>query len=179
MRKKKWRGLFLLAPGLCLMAFATLQLMTAPKLLQYAVAAPAPEVVQDMRTDDEQAADDRQTDAPTQMRSDALKKLAEDARERLTELSGNLTAYTISAERAGTALSGDDEGSANARLVAAGERYFDVYPRYLLSGRLPDPDELKHGDPVIVLDVDLAIKLFAISEPIDRVVTIGDHVFCE
>ncbi|MGJ4850041.1 ABC transporter permease [Bacillota bacterium Meth-B3] len=179
MRKKKWRGLFLLAPGLCLMAFASFQLMTAPKLLQYAVAAPAPEAAQDAKgADPEQDAEGRPTgDDPAPMRSDALKRLAEDANERLTELSANLTAFTICAERAGVALSSDDEGSASARLVAAGERYFDVYPKYLLSGRLPDPDELKYGDPVVVLDVDLAIKLFSISEPIDRVVTIDAHAY--
>ncbi len=184
MRKKKTKKghLFLLVPGLCLMALALSQLLRAPDLLQYVAQAPQPVAVQAESAGDEQNGteeEDREAspgDAP-EMTHDALNTLDAGLAEAMNALAGSLTAHAVSAEKSNVAMAGDAGGSANARLMATGEGYFGVYPKYLLSGRLPSSDELKYGDPVIVLDIDLAIKLFAVSEPIDRKVTIEEHAF--
>ena len=161
MKKTKRRGTFLLVMGAVLLALGIGQLYRAPDVLQYLCAAPQPTPAQG------------ETPASHQILRDQAGKL----QSAMEGLSGNLTAWAVAWEAYQAELLGDEGGSAQARLVAAGPRYFEIYPRYLLAGRMPSPEELKYGDPVMVLDQDLALKLFQVSEPLGRMVKWGEKEY--
>lgn len=161
MKKTKRRGTFLLALGALLLGLGILKLYLAPDLLQYLLAAPQVTPAQGEQSAHYQALGDQ---------ADALEKA-------MADLSGNLSSWTVAGESYDAGLVGDTGGSAQARLVAAGKRYFEVYPKYLLAGRLPSPEELTYGERVIVLDEDLALKLFQVSEPLNRLVTWGENQY--
>ena len=165
MEKRTWRGKTFSIAGAVLIALALWQLMMTPNLLQYAVSAPMPVEV---------AADDGDENANTTIDYTKFKLRLEAFSTAAKELDAVIDRWTIDASAAGVSLGSDAELGAQARLAAVGENYFSLYPRFLLSGRLPDQDELKYGENVIVLDQQLAIKLFAVSAPIDRVVKIGE-----
>jgi len=62
-------------------------------------------------------------------------------------------------------------------LNALGPNAFLLAPQYLLAGRLFNPEELQYGSNGILLDEQLALALFRVTEPIGRTVTIADVEF--
>lgn len=161
MKKTKRRGTFLLALGAVLLALGIVQLYRTPDVLQYICAAPQSVPAQG------------ETPASHQI----LRAQADKLQAAMEGLSGNLSGWAVAGEAYQAELLGDQGGSAQARLVAAGPGYFEIYPRYLLAGRMPSPEELKYGDPVMVLDEDLALKLFQVSEPLGRKVKWGEQKY--
>ena len=58
------------------------------------------------------------------------------------------------------------KGGEQARVELMGERGLMLHPLFLTEGRLFYPQELEKGERVIVLDEQLALKLFQISYPV-------------
>lgn len=155
--KKKitwWQTVLLLAFGVAL-CFASWQIGAVGNHLQYLFPAPAP--VQPQSSDDgsEQA-------KPNQ----AIADLEESFAGLTEEWQGMMRHWTLDGviERADFSGSSD---SAQGRLYLMGEKGMLLHPLYLLSGRIFLPEELSRGEKVILLDEQLALKLFRISEPID------------
>lgn len=94
--------------------------------------------------------------------------------ESLQSMAGSLEASCVAATMSGVAVSAPDAGtSAQAALFAGGEGFFEVYPRYLRSGRLLSETELKNGACRAVLDEDLAFKLFPTIDPVGQKISIN------
>ena len=170
-KKRKTRGKWLLALGALLMAAGLCMLALQPSVLQYCIVAPTDEAAPEP-SGQEAAGQEAQT---AKQESGALKALYDAWQTRVGEdLSEVLSAASIAARDYGFALSGEG-GTATATLTAVGEGWFDVYPRYLVSGRLMTGQELRDGDRLIVLDEPLAFKLFPTVDPIGRELTIGSE----
>ena len=161
-KKRKLRGKWLVVLGALLMAAGLCMLLLQPSVLQYCIVAPV-----------EEAAPQAGTAQGTEGQAGALEELAETWQARVEEdLSEVLSAASIAARDYGFALSGEG-GTATATLTAVGEGWFDVYPRYLVSGRLMTAQELLDGDRLVVLDEPLAFKLFPTTDAVGRELQIG------
>ena len=62
-------------------------------------------------------------------------------------------------------------------LVAMGEGWLEVYPRFLKAGRRISELELQHGTAVVMLDEGLIVKLFGSELPESATVTINNVEF--
>ena len=155
MKKRKLRGLWLIALGAILTLAALGGLLRQPSVLQYVFVAP--------------------TETGAAGESDSrLKQLIDGWQSEAKGLSEVLSASSIAARDFGFSLSSDAGQSMAATLTAVGEHWFSVYPKYLSSGRLPVADELKNGDRVAVLDEELAFKLFPTGDPLAGKVLVGE-----
>ena len=93
------------------------------------------------------------------------------------EMEGSFSEKTAHAYASGISLTAGQDGSAEAALHAVDDSYFSFSRKLLLYGRFIYPEEFRRGDRVIVLDEDLAIKLFMISDPTGRMVTLNGHEY--
>lgn len=102
----------------------------------------------------------------------AIERLVEKKDEALESMAETLRCSTVSAQMNGAYIAAEDAGtSAQAALLAGSEGFFEVYPRYLVSGRLLSETELRTGEAKAVLDEDLAFKLFPTVDPIGQVIS--------
>ena len=67
--------------------------------------------------------------------------------------------------------------SVEVNLVAMGEGWLEVYPRFLKAGRRISELELQHGTAVVMLDEGLIVKLFGSALPESATVTINNVEF--
>lgn len=154
--KKTGKGLLcLMAAGLCLIAFALFELLTMDARLEYAL--PNAQAI---------TSNDNETDlvAP-------LKRLIEAKNTAQSELTDCVSACAVGGVKTGESVGAEDK-SLTATLYAVGDGWFEVYPQYLSAGRLIGSDEQTEGDRVIVLDAELAFKLFGGEDAIGRMVTL-------
>ncbi|MDO4740634.1 MAG: ABC transporter permease [Eubacteriales bacterium] len=101
-------------------------------------------------------------------------QLAEKKEDALEEMSDVLRASTVSGRAKGVHVSSADSADgAQAALHAGGEGFFEVYPKYLISGRLISETELRTGAPKALLDEELAFKLFPTVDPIGRKISVS------
>ena len=161
-KKRKLRGKWLVVLGALLMAAGLCMLLLQPSVLQYCIVAPV-----------EEAAPQAGTAQGTEGQAGRAGRTGGNvAGARGRGPSEVLSAASIAARDYGFALSGEG-GTATATLTAVGEGWFDVYPRYLVSGRLMTAQELLDGDRLVVLDEPLAFKLFPTTDAVGRELQIG------
>lgn len=139
----------LMTLGALMALFALVMLLTTPKLLQYTVMAPEPgEKGENLVALLEPAA-----------------KIGQELKDSLswTALEGICNAATLTS----------DAASQEVNLIAMGEGWLEVYPRFLIRGRRIGESELQSGAKVIMLDDELAFKLFGTQLPEDAAVTLN------
>lgn len=96
------------------------------------------------------------------------------AREASAEqLSDCTSAVAVGAVTETASVSAGD-ASASAAVYAVGEGWFEVYPVFMLDGRRLTETELRQGEPVALLDSELAFFLFGAELPADAQARIGD-----
>ena len=131
----------LIALGAAMALFALGMLTQTPGVLQYCVIAPEPgekgEAIRDMIA--------------------SAQKLGEGMKESLAWVAVNGEAGKVSLS--------SDAGSEEVNLIAMGEGWLEVYPRFLVKGRRIGESELEQGAKVAVLDDGLAFKLFGTDLP--------------
>lgn len=143
MKKKSGRLLprALMALGAAMALFALAMLSQGRDALQYCAPAETPD------------------GKGTQIR--ALVK----ASRALDEAMGESLAWTAAGgESTGQSL-GADDCSETCSLVAMGEGWLEVYPRFIVRGRRISESELQRGERVMVLDEGLAFRLFGAEMP--------------
>lgn len=154
--KKTGKGLLcLMAVGVCLIAFALFRLLTMDARLEYAL--PSAQALTSAGSENDPAA--------------GLKQLLSARKDALSELSGCVSACAVGGVKTGASI-GAEESNVTATLYAVDEDWFEVYPLYLTEGRLLGSDELAAGEQVIVLDAELAFKLFGGEEAVGKKVTL-------
>lgn len=158
--KKKTPGLFFLLAATVVLMYAVWQVEQVGDHLQYLVDAPALTAPADERTEPGRAITDLQ---------ESLASAAADWTQ-------SMKAWTLGGVIQQTSLQADKQ-SAAGRMELLGENAFAAHPRYLLHGRLFYEDELKDGAHVILLDEQMALKLFAVADPIDRIVSFNDEEY--
>ncbi|MGN0779903.1 MAG: ABC transporter permease [Aristaeellaceae bacterium] len=164
MKKASWWQTALLVVFAVLLAFAQWQIAQVGDHLQYVIPAPAP--VQDSGGEDGASA---QPNAPIQAMQQSLADITEEWQDVMARwtLSGVVEQASLTA----------GSGSTVGRLTLMGEDGLLVHPLYLRSGRLFQPEELKQGEKVMLLDEQLALELFRVSAPIDREVTLNGTAY--
>lgn len=159
--KKKGKGLLcLMIAGAALIAFALASLYSMEPVLEYAL--PAAQAI---------GSGDGETDE-----SAPLRRLAEARDDALKELTGCVSSCAVGGVKSGESVSFEGN-SANATLYAVGKGWFETYPQYLSEGRLIGADEQEEGARVIVLDAEMAFKLFGPEEAIGRTVSLEGEEF--
>ena len=145
------RGLpwLLLCLGMILALWSTVMLLLTRNVLQYSVIAPG-----------EGAA------------SDEIPKLAESARKLGDSMKDSLACTSLGGFAEMVNLSAGDN-VCQASLIAMGEGWNEIYPQFVIEGRRAAENELASGVPVIVLDNDLAFRLFGAEMPEDAWVTLN------
>ena len=164
MKKATWWQTALLLVFAALLLFAQWQIALVGDHLQYLIPAPAP------MTD---AGGDDANPPPPNRR---LTELQESLGSVTEEWQDVMVCWTLTGIMDQASLTGS-AGSASGRLTLMSENGLTVHPLYLRSGRLFQPDEIKNGDKVILLDEQLALELFRVSEPIDREVQLGSATY--
>ena len=106
----------------------------------------------------------------------AITELQEDMEAAAAEWSASVRAWSLGGVMQQVSFIGGEKGAAG-RLELLGEHAFEVHPRFVLHGRLFYDEELRDGDKVILLDEQIALALFAVSDPIDRVVTFNQEKY--
>lgn len=145
MKKEKGRLLprVLMALGAALAVFALAMLLRGGDVLQYCAPAGAP--------------DGKGTE---------IQALAKAAR-KLDEAMGDGLSWTTAGGAAAAVSLGAGDHSENCSLVAMGEGWLEVYPRFIVQGRRISESELRRGERVAVLDEGLAFRLFGAELPAD------------
>ena len=143
----------LVAIGAALALCALAMLLTTRGALQYCVSAPKAETA-----------------------ADTVKGLAASAKKLGQAYREDLAWTTVGGVADGVSLSGD-AGTAEVSLVAMGEGWLEVYPRFVVEGTRVSETELAHGDRVIMLDVDLAFRLFGNELPPNASVKLADKPY--
>ena len=165
MRKLKPFSLILLILLTAVLGWGWLQCVKIGDHLQYIVKAPD---IQIYAPADTASQSDQQKQQPNYQLLDAEKSLA----VQMEELADSIDAWTLFGEIQRKTLSANDS-SAESRIVLCNERCFELKPQYVLTGRLFYPEEMKRGDKLILLDEQLALELFRISDPVDQTVKLG------
>lgn len=157
---KKRKGPFvLLMIGLCLMVFGLVGVQSAPDVLQYALEAPETSARQGEGTGVSTAVDD----------------LIDRKVKVMEGLSDTLEASTIYGVKAGQDIQGEQQ--AVATLLAVDVGYFEVYPDFLVEGRLVGEAECKGVKDVCVVDEKLAFALFRGNDAMGQKVSIGGREY--
>ncbi len=159
MKKKVtwWQVVLLLAFGVAL-CFATWQIGAVGNHLQCVFPAPAP-------VQDQSSGDGGDTNKPVKP-NQAITELQESFAAITEDWQGMMRRWTLDGVIERADFSGGSD-SAQGRLYLLGENGQLLHPLYLRSGRIFLPEELRKGEKVILLDEQLALKLFRISDPID------------
>jgi hypothetical protein len=170
---KKFRGLIVvLIIFLGVMTYSIIQVKSVGSNLQYVVEAP------DLQQTDIAASSDSESGSTTSYPNQALKEWKESLDDSAETLSQGVSAWTMGGVIQSTTIT-DTKGetSSDARIDLLGENAFTVHPRYLLYGRTFYDEELKNGDKVVMLDEQLALKLYSVADPIDRTVMINNEEY--
>jgi len=147
-RKRSAAACLLIVLGAVLTAAGLWPTLRADDILQYVLIAPGEE--------------------------GAIEQLLDKKDEALEEMADVLAASCVSAYGSGAYVSAPDAGAgAQAALYAGGEGFFEVYPRYLLSGRLPSETELRTGASKAALDEELAFKLYPTVDPVGKTIDVN------
>lgn len=85
-------------------------------------------------------------------------------------------AWTLGGFIQEAAMKAEDQ-SARGRITLYGENGLSLHPQTLLYGRLFTEDELTGGEPVALLDEQLALVLFREVDAVDRTFTLGGETF--
>ncbi|MGN0763909.1 MAG: ABC transporter permease, partial [Aristaeellaceae bacterium] len=163
-KKATWWQTALLLVFAALLLFAQWQIHLVGDHLQYLIPAPAP-VTDAGGEEDNPPPPNRQ-----------LKELQESLASVTEEWQGVMARWTLTGIMDQASMTGS-AGGTSGRLSLVGENGLMVHPLYLRSGRLFQPDEIKNGDRVILLDEQLALELFRVSEPIDREVQLNGATY--
>ena len=147
--KKRRLPWVLVALGAAMALCALAMLLTARGVLQYCVIAPKAETA-----------------------AETIKNLAASGKKIGEELKETLSWTSVSGTADGVSLSGD-AGAAEVTLVAMGEGWLEIYPRFVAEGSRISESELARGERVIALDVDLAFRLFGNEIPPNASVKVG------
>lgn len=137
-RRLPWL-LMILGAAMALGALA--MLLTTRGALQYSVVAPTGEKA-----------------------GETIAGLAESAGKLGQSMKDSLAWTAIGGTADGVSLTGD-AGSAEVTLVAMGEGWLEVYPRFIAGGSRISEADLARGERVIALDADLAFRLFGAELP--------------
>lgn len=168
MRKKtSGIGVFLLVVATALIAYSLFVILSEPRLLQYIVPA------------DNLRMDTTDPDGNVQSMLKERRMTYEES-DLQSSLDNVMQAHTLSGYAPKVAVGTHEDtltGSAITGLIAAGEDYFTVYEPLPLLGRLINSEELEIGSNVALLDEQLALALFQMSEAVDREITLGGEVY--
>ena len=149
---KKARGRWLIVLGAVLMGASLFLLYRVPSVAQYMAPAPV-----------ESGADNAES---------ALTGVIKSWETRKTELgTGARAGLAATVYESAIESSAGESDAATLTCVSAG--WFDAHPKYLKSGRLFTEAELTGGAKLVVLDEELAFKLFPTTEPIEGKAQIG------
>lgn len=173
MKKNKTRGLLGLVVCLGILIFSVVKLQSVPDLLQYLFVAPAPVISQaaeipkeeDIGLGDEGPAEEEK---PNLAIEDLQKRLKEAAD---TDWQTAIETYSVEGIISSANFS-SDKGGGNGRLTAIGEHSLQIYPLIAREGRLIYPEEFKRGDPVALIDEQLALGVFSESNPVGKTMMI-------
>lgn len=168
------RTLILLAVCAVLLVWSAAQVSAVGNDLQYLVPAPALETESDQQADTQTGETVPATQTKPNAQTLALVTSLQTAAEAWD---GVIQFSTLSGILEDASFTSDAKVTLQARLNALGPDAFLLTPKYLLSGRLFYPEELKIGSHGILLDEQLALALFRIAEPIGRTVTFSDIDF--
>ena len=165
--KKHRKAVVLLLLCCAVIGFSYLSVKSEGDALQYLISAPA------MQKDTRQSEEQQQGVLPNQDISifwDGLQTKAEG-------WEGAISAYSMTGILENAVFSGDTGLTTQARLNAVSSGIWTTEPKYLRFGRLFYPDELQKGCKGILLDEQLALTLFRISEPLGRSVELAGEKF--
>jgi hypothetical protein len=178
MKEKKLRGFLALFACAAVLALSAFQINAVGRDLQYLVPAPQMQANRQQQQDQQQNGEqDGQEETPAAKPNQAALTLWESLKTAAESWSGTMDTYTMSGIMEKASFKGDTEETKQARLTALNENAFKLKPQFLRFGRLFYPEELKVGANVILLDEQLALALFKISEPIGRTVTVSGIKF--
>lgn len=162
--KKTKLAIFCTLLGVLLVLYAVWEIDRVPSLLQYIAPAETETPVTGGQTDSEQQSASRLT-AAIKALEDQQEKLA--AVVQASTLTGASSQVSVAAEHT----------QVGAGLLAIDAQYPLVYPQLPLQGRLFLPEETELGLPVALIDEQLAIALFQMTEVIDRELTVGGATY--
>ncbi len=152
------------------MTYGVVQVKSVGSNLQYVVASPA--------LQQGGSAGESENTAAGVKPNQSLKEWKESLDSLEDDLSQGVSAWTMGGViQSTTVTDAKGENSSDARIDLLGENAFTVHPRYLLYGRTFYDEELKNGDKVVMLDEQLALKLYAVADPIDRTVIINEEEY--
>ncbi len=185
MKEKKLRGYLMLFICAAVLALSAFQINAVGRDLQYLIPAPqmqANSQQQDQQQDQQQGQQqdgeqDDQEETPAAKPNQAALTLWESLKTAAGNWSGIMDTYTMSGILEKASFAGDTEETKQARLTALNENAYRLNTQYLHFGRLFYPEELEKGADVILLDEQLALALFKISQPIGRTVTVSGIKF--
>ena len=186
MSKRPTALLVLLVIFTAVLCYAFWQVEGMETHLQYVVAAPAP-VEQDEQEEqaDEQDKDGAHADLnadgekgqPSSEKEPAkpnetIEKLAEQLNVTAGQWQLVIDRWALFGVKANAAVSGGEASgeSTEARLWLVTQGWENVRPAYLRAGRYFYDDELKRGDKVAVIDEQIALKLFHVTDATDLTV---------
>ncbi len=129
--------------------------------LQYLIAAPAPPA------EKQQDEDGEETQPPEKPE---LVKLLEKLEGLAEDWQSAISRYTVYGVLPGAQLTADSGASSSARLTGA----HGAQDAPLITGRRIYPDEMTRGDAVMLLGEQLALALFRVGDPLDRIVTFNN-----
>lgn len=164
-KKTPWWQTFLLVVFVVALAFGSYQVEQVGNHLQYLVKAPAQAQQDASPNEDEET---QKKVAPNKPIEESLESLTDQAEE----WNGVMRAWSLGGVIESANYTADNDGSGGGRLTLMGERGLELHPLLLRYGRAFFPEELEKGAKVIILDEQLALSMFRISDPVDRIVTI-------
>ncbi len=173
MKEKKLRGFLALFICAAVLALSAFQINAMGRDLQYLITAPQMQANSQQQQNQQGEEEDDQQETPAPKPNQAALTLWESLKTTAEGWSGTMETYTMSGILEKASLVSDTEETKQARLTALNENAFRLEPQYLHFGRLFYPEELKKGADVILLDEQLALALFKISQPIGRTVTVS------
>ncbi|MCE5342200.1 MAG: ABC transporter permease [Eubacteriales bacterium] len=178
MKKKSVQCLLVFAVCAAVLAWAWAQTAAVGDDLQYLITAPlmVPTAQQADPVEDGQSGQDEASEGLTQQAvrpNQAALDLWDSLKTKADSWGGVIQTYTMSGILEKASLTSDTSETKQARLTALNVNAFQLEPEYLLFGRLFYPEELASGSDGILLDEQLALALFKISQPIGRAVTVS------
>ncbi len=164
--------------ALALLGLACLQVFALPDLLQYVTPAPIGQAGTQTRSPDmgEDEGDQAQTEPQAVARTQLLTDI-QSLRDAMAELTGVVSAHTLTGYAHDVAVSDGGQASQKAELFALSENAQAIYPMVAFTGRLLYEEELRYGDRVALLSAQLAVDLFRISDPTGKEITIDGEKY--
>ncbi len=147
------KRILILALCSLLLAFSVWQVYAVDTAMQYIALSPTEEPID-----------------PEHPSDSAMLTLVKNLKTLSEDWTGIIKSFAITTQNEDAALNTKDDRSATAHLTGLYGSPDALKHQALIAGRLLYPEELIDGDNVIVLDEQLAIKLFRIGDPLERVV---------